>query len=146
MILEGQHSTFFFYPKFNKILLAIVSQFNSQSFLFNGSFVVIDQNLVCSIPVPICVFIKQPDFLYLINVKYILSFYFLKVSKLDQITVVILSLSDPGCIIYNRPGILSRTLKCQHIQKCSTFQCILLLLMHNFKTRKSYINYYSVLF
>ena len=139
-VFTGQYSSFIFYSKFNNILLDIVSHQNLHSLLFNGSFTVIDQNLICNVPV----LIIKPDFMYQINAKYILSLYFLKVRKLDQITVVILYLNDSGCIKYDGPGILSRALKCQHIQICSTFQCVIHLLIQYFKTGKSYINYYSV--
>ena len=139
----GQYSTFYFYPKFNNVLLLIASHQNnySQSFLFNGSFTVIDQKMICNVPVHII----KPDFMYQINAKYILSLYFLKVRKLDQIAVI-LYLSDLDCIIYDGPGILSKALKCQRNQKCSTFQCVLHLLIQNFKKEKSYIKYYSVSF
>ena len=64
--------------------------------------------------------------------------------KLDQILVKLIHLKSNEYTVYDGPGILRDTLKHHNILLCSTFQCVIhILLKYKVLTRDYYFRYYS---
>ena len=133
---QGFYSTFCLYPKYNKVS-TVFMRTNPGPASVNGSFTVMDANIIHNVPVQYNVNMT-PNFIYHTENTSVLS-YFLQVQKVHQVFILSLSLMTNKFKVYDGPGILSNTLMSRTLQKCSTFQCIIYILTY----KRTFLKFYS---
>ena len=138
----GQHSMFYLYPKFSNLVLNIHMKSYRKVSMVNGSYAVMDKNLICSDPSYHVT--PKPSFVYHIRNKYTLLSYSLQTRKTHQINIQTMQLATYEYIAYDVPGVLANPLKNHPIIKCSTFQCIFQMLIKKYASNINfYMGFYS---
>ena len=126
-IYEGYYSKFYLYLRFRKVFLKnknIVFPYHGKSVchLVSGSFTVMDENIIYTLPIRNHSNIN-PIFSYIVRNRYMFLSYFLQVNKHCQIFVNTFNMTKNEYFIVDGPGILSDVLKNEPVQACLTFQC-----------------------
>ena len=148
----GFYSTFCIYPRVKNLHIKLSNLINTSKkssysytlmrhFIFNESFTVVDNKLIYNLFDAVKKLGKvKPNIIYKVK-KYILLSYFLQVKKLGQIFVQTKFIKHKY-MIYDGPGILAETLRKQNNNKCSTFQCVVHILIQ-YNAVKTFLKYYT---
>ena len=151
--LTGYWTHISIYPRQNN--LSIVIQYDRSVrqgvFLLQSTFTAMDKDIISLVPhntegkhlgvspgglIQFC--------RYNILNKFALLWYLLQVRKFDQVVIRTTQLLENEYIIYDGPGIFIETLRTQPVQICSTFQCLLhLMIKYPFKVHTNFISFDS---
>ena len=141
----GKYSRFIVYPLFFNLIIHITLE-SQNDFKLKCLFSVIDDNLIfspiTSFPVEVN-FELQPQY-YKVGSKHYLTSFFLRVTKLHNIKLLIKNSEKNNFVIYDGPGFMFKILNTfnkKSLYITSTFQCLLQFIFNS--SIKSYNQYFK---